>query len=477
MDILDLPEEMIERIAYQLDYKSLMNLITTHHMIHQRLRNIVGKRTMYVASRDLMCYGQIPSYLTTLVKHIYIGFEWNRLQNPFTSLVSCLRKREHPGEDILSVHVNGVTPRMRDINTLLKFAPNIKQFIFGVYKHKLTNNKTLAIQTNFHLGDCAELFKGIKKIIVRPCGPASSEFKENLEKLVSINITTLTDIDFQFNIDTYFPIDIPRGCRLQSLLTNSAMSTFLPDLDNIGSLRSMECSLTNQVPIWRFIPNLLHVKLHIMVDNWEFRDISKFFPNLRTLDLESVYIQNGIPEDEKPVLPHLTMINGKNFAVVLVENFIAPELTDVFISPLSRNTNNHLIKNSKNIRNFLAIDNLIDDNKIAVIKEIVIQHRKLEYAKFTHNRLICACELMEFAVQFQSFLKLRAQGLHIEFMFEMDSKFKRRLVAIFTFSTGWEMKDFGTMIIIKVTRTARLIVNFRDIYIANLIINNDLNIQ
>lgn len=270
MNILTLPKEMIQCIGEMLDYESLMNLTISNHTIHQSLRHVVGKKTLYIVNRDLMYFGQVPSYLRTRIRHIYVGLEWNRIENPFTNLVSCLKAREHAGEDIRSIHVNGVSPTITDFDVLYRFAPNVHQIVFGVYKHKMTAYKTLAIQTNIHLGECINIFKDIEKIIVRPCGQPSYEFRESLEVLVVNNKNTLKELDFQLNLETYFPVEIPNDCRLRSVLTTASMSTFLPDMENVVSLRSLECSITNQVPIWKHLPNLVHMKLHICIENWEF---------------------------------------------------------------------------------------------------------------------------------------------------------------------------------------------------------------
>lgn len=475
MDILNLPKEMLQCIGELLDYESLLNLITSNHTIHQSLRHIVGKKTLYIVNRDLMYFGQIPTYLRTMVRHIYVGLEWNRMENPFTILVSCLKKREHAGEDIRSIHINGVNPRVSDFKALYRFAPNVRQIVFGVYKHKMSAYKTLALQTNIYLGECIDVFKDIEKIIVRPCGQPSLEFRDSLETLVSNNKNSLKELDFQLNLETYFPVEIPRECRLRSLLTTSSMSTFLPDMENVISLRSLECSITNQVPIWKHLPNLAHVKLHVCVENWEFRNISSFFPNLQTLDLESVFVQNTISEESKPVLHQLSMMNGRNFGVVLLENFIAPELTDIFISPLSQKLNQHLVKYSKKIQEFQATDNITTANRIAIIKEAIIQHKHLRHCRFIHNRIICACDLLEFAMEFETFLSLRAKELPVEFLFEMDIKFKRKLLIIFGAATKWEINDLGSKLIIKLTSHCRILITLREIVIANLIFNENIN--
>lgn len=169
------------------------------------------------------------------------------------------------------------------------------------------------------------------------------------------------------------------------------------------------------------------------------------------------------------------MMNGKNFGVVLMENFIAPELTEVYMSPLSQKVNNHLIKNSRRIQQFQATDNLIAANRIAVIKEVIIQHQNLRYCRFVHNRLICACELLEFSLDFEIFLNLRAKELPVEFFFEVDMKIKRRILSIFAATTKWEITDLGSKLVIKITSHCRILISCREITMANLILDEHIN--
>lgn len=306
-----------------------------------------------------MCYTIVPENCRFLIRHARIGRDWTQFNRPLTTFARCLNLRGQAGPALLSVHIDNFTITAEDLTALLKYASDLRLIGFGKHKYEMDEiYKTVALQTNTELGEAAFLIHGIGRIVIRSFGPPTPGFRETLEIIINNNIGSLREIDFQSSFEDGFPVEFPPRLRLESISTSNSMFSFLIDLPNVNYLRHMECRMTEQVPTWGTAPNLMYVKLNLGVEDWDGRQMGKFIPNLRGLEIRSAYMQSSVYDEQKITLNNVALMKGMFFGVLALQNFIAPELLEVEVTPMSREFNNHIRKYSKKLEVFRAKDNL-----------------------------------------------------------------------------------------------------------------------
>lgn len=458
--VMSLPDEMIMHLSTFLNHKSLIKFSELSRKIRRSVLPVVSAKSCYVVDRDFMCFNILPSKFITTVIHGYIKTEWKRFYYPLTAYAKSIELRGQSAKIVQSVHVEHFDIIQADMHEFLNLLGGLKLLSFGKLTHPVNHLKTVALQTNTVLGEAAVELKNIQRIIVRSFGPPSLEFKETLRTLIAGNWKSLVELDIQSSFEDHLFIDLDENLRLRALKTNVTMSSLLPNMPNFLHLQELECRVIHEDPFYRSSPNLRFIKLIISVESWQSDDLRNYYPNLTSIAIRSSYPQFPRFDENKVTMNHVTSMTGMYFGVVILGNYIAPELKEVDISPLSRHFNNHVSKYSKKLEVFRGKDNLLQQGKRETIKQILILNPNLREAIMTHNGLTCTCDLLHFAADLSRFLAVYETKCQIEFYFESDKAYQQRTLEIFEAMSNFQVLWGGDQAQIIMRPNARIVLKF-----------------
>lgn len=438
---------MISEVASFLDVKALKCFTRVSSRIHRSTKTIVAKRTAaFKAKWKYLVHHSHPRY-ANLVQHLSLGEEWTMYSEPLKAFSLLFGLRKQPWGIIKSVHIDMSEVHRKDLEEFLKKVTNLRYIAFGGRRcHPVTDGyKTVALRTNTDLGTAVQELKGFQKIVVESFGPATTQFKETLQQLVNLNAGSLKELDLSGYHGQILPIDLPNNIELESLITSASMSTFLWDMPNIHCLRHLECYLTNQVPLWKHIHSLQSLSLTVGYEGWQSDQITKFFPNLVKLELKTTYRQYVWSDTAKPTITKLRNLTEQCYGTNSLANFIAPQLREVVMSPLSSVVSNHLAKHSKQLETIIAKGNVLQESRVNVFKEMFVIHPNLKYVRLEYDTPVCACELFAFVKKIHSFLLTcqAAEKVKIEIFVKSNRKHKDILKVLAESLQYNDVEDYG----------------------------------
>lgn len=459
-----LPDVPINKVASFLDMKTLKAFSRVTTKIHEEAKRVISRRTIFKARNNYMIHNARPKAAVP-IRNVYLGRDWEEMYAlPLRAFSLLFGLRKQSWGMVESIQIDMSEVNKNDLEELLQKAKRVKFMSFGGRpSHPTTNGyKTLVIHNNTSLGEAVNALYGFQKIVVKPCGPSTPQFKVTLQKLVNLNATTLKELDLTGHHGQFIPIELPSNLELESLSTTASMSTFLWDVPNIHCLQSLQCFLTNQVPIWKFLPWVSRLSLDVCFDGWTFEKVSQFFPNLAALEIRSMYRQCAVAE--KTTIADVRTMKGQSYGTMALENFIAPQLQELEITPITFLLNQHLARHSKQLKVIRQKGDLFKASRENVVRDTVRTHTNLEYLRLTHDATTCACKLKIFLKPVHKFLmgSAEAKEVTIEFFFEIDEAYQPMMNSKFFDFEGCTVENYGNSMRLNLVkdRDFRVIIKF-----------------